>query len=299
MSASASVNSAAAEADERSDGGRPGAARLPLRGGRRRARRLEHLGSGCAGRMPPRRYSGSSRGGRVVAHGSAPLTDEAVPARRLQSMGLNPIGKCGESANEPPAGRAAKPAWPLRLTRPGAKSTRRWCRRSRTSWTAPCRSGASCALCGTRSIAVSTDGLSRLSVGGAIVVADGEHARRSPRPRRRRRAGGPIADLVDDMASLPAALPNRRSTARELDLVAHRRRGAVRVDVVDVARRRCRRASAPPHAAIGAVAVLGRRGDVVGVARHAVADDLGVDLGAARLGVLVAPRARRRRRPRP
>ena len=41
-----------------------------------------------------------------------------------------------------------------------------------------------------------------------------------------------------------------------------------------------------PHAAIGAVAVLGRRGDVIGVARHAVADDLGVDLGAARFGVL-------------
>ncbi len=40
------------------------------------------------------------------------------------------------------------------------------------------------------------------------------------------------------------------------------------------------------HAAEGAVAVLGRRGDVVGVAGHAVADDLGVDLRAALLGVL-------------
>ena len=40
------------------------------------------------------------------------------------------------------------------------------------------------------------------------------------------------------------------------------------------------------HAAVGAVAVLGRRGDVVGVAGQAVADDLGIDLGAARLGVL-------------
>ena len=40
-------------------------------------------------------------------------------------------------------------------------------------------------------------------------------------------------------------------------------------------------------AAEAAVAVRGRRGDVVGVARQAVADDLGVDLGAALLGVLV------------
>ena len=40
------------------------------------------------------------------------------------------------------------------------------------------------------------------------------------------------------------------------------------------------------HAAEGAVAVLGRRGDVIGVAGQAVAGDLGIDLGAARLGVL-------------
>jgi hypothetical protein len=46
----------------------------------------------------------------------------------------------------------------------------------------------------------------------------------------------PMADLVDDMASLPAALPISRSTAPQLDLVAQRRRGAVGVDVVDVGR---------------------------------------------------------------
>ena len=46
------------------------------------------------------------------------------------------------------------------------------------------------------------------------------------------------------------------------------------------------RFTAALHAAIGAVAVLGRGGDVIGVAGHAVADDLGIDLGAARLGVL-------------
>ena len=45
------------------------------------------------------------------------------------------------------------------------------------------------------------------------------------------------------------------------------------------------RFSASCHAAEGAVAIFGRRGDVIGVAGQAVADDLGVDLGAARLGV--------------
>ena len=30
-----------------------------------------------------------------------------------------------------------------------------------------------------------------------------------------------------------------------------------------------------------------RRGDVIGVARQAIADDLGINLGAARLGVLI------------
>ena len=43
---------------------------------------------------------------------------------------------------------------------------------------------------------------------------------------------------------------------------------------------------ASAHAAIGAVAVLGRRGDVVGVAGKAVADDLAIDLRAAGHGVL-------------
>ena len=41
------------------------------------------------------------------------------------------------------------------------------------------------------------------------------------------------------------------------------------------------------HAAVGAVAVLGRRGDVVGVARQTVADHLGIDLRAPRLCMFV------------
>ena len=41
------------------------------------------------------------------------------------------------------------------------------------------------------------------------------------------------------------------------------------------------------HRAKGAVAVRRRRGDVIGVARQAVADELGINLRAARLGMLV------------
>ena len=76
--------------------------------------------------------------------------------------------------------------------------------------------------CGTRSILVSTDGLSRFSVGGATL--------------------------------------SRIASAEKI-------------------------ASTEPAAR--AVAVGGRSRDVIGVARHAVANDLGVDLRAARLGVLV------------
>ena len=156
-----------------------------------------------------------------------------------------PNSKCGERTIAWQAGRHAACGTAVG-SRPqsGAGPARRWCRRSRRSWTARCRSCASCALCGTRSMAVSTEGLSRLSVGGAMLsrMASTEKIA-STAPAAPSRC--PMADLVDDMASLPAALPNRRSTARELDLVAHRRRGAVRVDVVDVARLRRRRASAP------------------------------------------------------
>ena len=87
------------------------------------------------------------------------------------------------------------------------------------------------------------------------------------------------------MASLPAALPNSRSTAAS----------SISSPMVEVP---CAltywmslgsmpaRLQRHPHAAVGAVAVLRRRGDVVGVARQAVADHLGIDVRAPRLGVL-------------
>src|SRR5262245_8421114 len=68
------------------------------------------------------------------------------------------------------------------------------------------------AVCGTRSIAVLTEGVSRLSVGGATLsrMASTEKiASMAPAAPSR----WPVADFVDDIASLPDALPNRRSTA--------------------------------------------------------------------------------------
>src|SRR5262249_40126101 len=73
----------------------------------------------------------------------------------------------------------------------------------------------------------------------------------------------------------------------ELDLVAQRRRGPVGIDVVDLGGRDAGALERHGHAAEGAVAILGRRGDVVGVAREAVADHFGIDLGAAALGAFV------------
>ena len=63
--------------------------------------------------------------------------------------------------------------------------------------------------------------------------------------------------------------------------IADRRRGAVRVDVVDRRRHRGKRL---PHAAHRAFSR--RSNHVVAVGGRAVADDLAIDPGAARLGVL-------------
>src|SRR6266481_6023429 len=66
--------------------------------------------------------------------------------------------------------------------------------------------------CGTRSIAVSTDGFSRLMVGGAILSRIAStlkmHSIAPAAPSR-----CPVEDLVDDIDTLEAALPIKRSTA--------------------------------------------------------------------------------------
>src|SRR6202162_4341253 len=67
-------------------------------------------------------------------------------------------------------------------------------------------------VCGTRSIAVSTDGLSRLIVGGAILSRIARMLKIvSTAPAAPKR--WPVDDLVDDIDTLEAALPSSRSTA--------------------------------------------------------------------------------------
>ena len=81
-------------------------------------------------------------------------------------------------------------------------------------------------------------------------------------------------------------VPEHALGGGELDCVGHRR-SAVGVDIVDVARLHPRLLERHPHRDLGALALGMRRGDVIGVARQAVADDLGIDFRAACLGVLI------------
>ena len=105
------------------------------------------------------------------------------------------------------------------------------------------------------------------AAGGAQQVADGRLGRRHREPP------GIGAEEALDRA--------------QLDLVAERRRRAVRVDVVDLVGVEFRGPERVRHGAVAARAVRRRCGHVVGIAAHAVADDLGVDVGAPLLRVLV------------
>src|ERR1700744_998829 len=67
-------------------------------------------------------------------------------------------------------------------------------------------------VCGTRSIAVATDGLSRLMVGGATLSRIARMLKiASIAPAAPNKC--PVEDLVDDIDTLEAALPSNRSTA--------------------------------------------------------------------------------------
>ena len=116
-------------------------------------------------------------------------------------------------------------------------------------------------------------------------------AHREDREDRLDRAGGAqqMADrrLGRGHRELVGVVAEQALHRAQLDLVAQRRRGAVRVDVVDLVGVELGALQRRLHGAVAAVAVLRRRGDVIGVARQAVAHDLGIDLGAALLGVLV------------
>ena len=65
----------------------------------------------------------------------------------------------------------------------------------------------------------------------------------------------PIEDLVEDMLMPSGRVADQALHRAELDLVAERRRGAVRVDVVDLGGRDAGALDRRLHAAEGAVAV--------------------------------------------
>src|SRR5690554_222838 len=73
----------------------------------------------------------------------------------------------------------------------------------------------------------------------------------------------------------------------KLDLVAKWGGGAVGIDVVNLARADPGALDSGLHAAETAIAVFGRRGDVVSIAGEAVANDFAVDLGATGLSPLI------------
>lgn len=138
------------------------------------------------------------------------------------------------------------------------------------------------ALCGTRSIFVSTSGLSRLSVGGTILSRIASVAKiASIAGSAEKMAGGRLGGRHGNLRSRFADKPFDRA---KLDRVGHGG-GAVGVDIVDIVRREASALQRHGHAAIRTVAVLGRSRDVEGIAGQAITDNFGVNLRAARLGV--------------
>src|SRR5204863_19645 len=95
-----------------------------------------------------------------------------------------------------------------------------------------------------------------------------------------RRLGRAHRQAADRIAEEPADGP-------QFEFIAQRRRGAVRIDVIDVGKVEARLPHRHLHRAEGARALGMRRGHVIGIARQAIAHDLGIDLRAARLGMLI------------
>ena len=109
----------------------------------------------------------------------------------------------------------------------------------------------------------------------------------------------PITDFVDETASSVRVVAEDLLDRLRLGGVAERRRGAVRVDVVDPLGRDAGAIERGPHHLDDADRLgIGLR-HVVRVVRRAVAEHLGVDLGAARPRALVVLEQRARTRPRP
>ena len=98
--------------------------------------------------------------------------------------------------------------------------------------------------------------------------------------------------FVELTATRFAPAPNTALTAGALAAVVHRRRGAVRVQVVDLVEPRAGVAERLPHRLDRPVARWMRVGDAIARQRVAVARELGVDARAAPARRLPIPRAR-------
>ena len=98
-----------------------------------------------------------------------------------------------------------------------------------------------------------------------------------------------VATVPDDATDAAGAFKaaDQAMYRAKLDLVAERRRGPVRIDIIDFRRRNVGARDRRFHAAERAIAVLGRRRDVVGISGQTVADDLGIDPGATAFGMLI------------
>ena len=95
----------------------------------------------------------------------------------------------------------------------------------------------------------------------------------------------PVIDLVDETATVRRVVAEDLRDGRGLGRVVQRRRRAVRVDVVDLARLGPRVLERPAHREHGARALRVRRRDVERVVARTRAGHLAVDPSAARLRV--------------
>ena len=101
------------------------------------------------------------------------------------------------------------------------------------------------------------------------------------------------------MTSPSAALPNSRVTAPKFDLIAQRRRCAVRIDILNFGWRNSGLFQRHLHGAKAAIAGFFRRGDMIGVTAKTISDDFGINLRAALFGVFQSLPARQCPRLRP
>ena len=99
--------------------------------------------------------------------------------------------------------------------------------------------------------------------------------------------GDGVARVSSGHLQRARVLSERALERHRLELVVERRRRAVRVDVAHRGGRQTRRLERAEQARRHALALGVRRGDVEGVAVGSVSRQLAVDLGAARLGVLL------------